>query len=332
MNEKNIHIIIVKYLTKAASSEEENELLAWLSQTEDNRCLFRSMKDAFDLGQFERLVKSSNTAEEWKKLLRRIKQPAAKQTKQLHAISPFRKIMRYAAVFVFGLLCMKALDAVFTEKPVETEFITTLETGKGERSKLTLPDSTVVWLNACSYVSYGQDFGKQTRKVNLHGEAYFDVRKDASKPFLVCSDNFTYRVTGTSFNLYSFDNDNIESIVLVEGAVSVESGSFRAEIKPGELLEFDKTTRKIRRHRINTALYTGWRFGELMFDRMTFEELAKRLERNFNVTFVFENNRVKKESFGGTFRHYDSLETILKVIKTSTPFKYRIEKDTVYIK
>jgi len=328
MTEERIYISIVRYLTKEASTEEEEELLAWLSQDGDNRRLFRSLKDAFDLGQFETLIKGSDTAGEWKKLLRRIR-PEAKPAK---TISLFRKVMRYAAVFVLGLLCMKAIDVVFTEKQTPKELITKVETGKGERSKITLPDSTIVWLNACSSIAYDQNFGNQTRRINLHGEAFFDVRKDISKPFLVCSDGLTYRVTGTSFNLYSFDNENIVSMVLVEGAVTLEFENYSTEVKPGELIEFDKTTRKIRRQYTHTDFYTDWRFGELKFDQMTFEALAKRLERNFNVTVVFENEKMKKEVFGGTFRNYDSLETILKVIRTSTPFRYQINENIVYIR
>ena len=330
MTEEKIHILLVRYLTKEASTAEEEELLAWLMQSEDHRKTFRSLKDAFDLGQFEKHIANSNTAAEWEKLLRRIRLAE----KPVRTISPFRIMLRYAAVFVLGLLCMKATDLIFSKKDVAhlPEMITKIETGKGERSRVTLPDSTVVWLNACSSISYDRNFGNTARKVNMKGELFFDVRKDTAKPFLVCTDSLNYLVTGTSFNVYSFDNENIESMVLIEGAVTLRFGNNSLDIKAGELTEFDKNASAIRRQNINPNLYAQWRFGELMFSNMTFEELAKRLERNFNVTFVFENEKAKKESFGGTFRHYDSLETIMKVISTSTPVKYKIEKDIVYVR
>ena len=318
---------MVKYLTKVASAEEEAELLEWLSQGEDNRKQFRSLKDAFDLGQFEFLVKSSDTEAEWKKLLRKIK-PAEKP---IFVIS--RKILRYAAVFVLGLLCMKAVESFLNkEQTAIHHFTAQVETGKGERSKITLPDNTTVWLNACSSISYDYDFGKQTRTVFLNGEAFFDVHKDASTPFVVSTENMTCRVTGTLFNVYAFGNDNIESVVLVDGAVTIEIGDYSIDVNPGELFEFDKETRRISSQQTNTDIHTGWRYGELMFEQMSFEELAKRLERNFYVTFVFENESVKRKSFGGTFRQYDSLETILKVISASAPIRYSIERDTVYIR
>lgn len=328
MTEETINEIIIKYLTDESSTEEDKELLTWLSGSEDNRKLFRSLKDAYDLGQFENHIIKSDTAAEWKKLLRQIQSVE----KPAYPVILFRKIGRYAAIFILGLLFMKVADVVFTKNMRQKEFITRIETGKGERSKITLPDNSVVWLNACSSISYDQNFGKQTRKINMKGEAYFNVRKDVSKPFLVCSDSLTCRVTGTSFNLHSFDNDDITSLVLIEGAITLEFRNYSTEVRPGELIEFDKTAWKISRHQADMTFHTSWRFGELMFEKITFEELAKRLERNFRVTFVFENDAMKKETFGGTFRYYDSLETILKVISTGTPVKYQIEKDIVYIK
>mgnify|MGYP000065608116 FL=1 len=104
------------------------------------------------------------------------------------------------------------------------------------------------------------------------------------------------------------------------------------KLRPGEVLVYNKTQAKITHKKLISSSYTAWRYGEMFFDKMTFEDLTRRLERNFNVKFKFENQKIKKESFGGSFRKYESLETIMRVISTSTPVKYRIEKDTVYIK
>lgn len=330
MNEEGIHILIVKYLTKGSSTAEEEELLAWLLQNEEHRKVFRSLKDAYDLGQFEKHIKNSDTVAEWKKLLSRTKFAV----KPNLTMSLFRKISRYAAIFVLGLLCMKIAYMFFEKKGVVqvAELITKVETGIGERSKVTLPDSTEVWLNVCSSISCDQNFNNTLRKVDIRGELYFDVHKDVSKPFLVCTESLSYLVTGTSFNVYSFHNENIESLVLIEGAVTLRYENNSIEVKQGELIEFNKNTKEIRRQQIDTDLYADWRLGKLMFENMAFEELVKHLERNFNVTFVFENERVKKELFGGTFRQHDPLETILKVISASAPIWYTIKKDTVYIR
>lgn len=166
----------------------------------------------------------------------------------------------------------------------------------------------------------------------MRGEAFFDVEKDPSKPFIVHTEPFTFRVTGTSFNVYAFDEEDEISFALIEGSVTAEKGTYMEKLRPGEVLVYDKTQAKISHRKLISSSYTAWRYGEMFFDKMTFEDLTRRLERNFNVKFKFENQKIKKESFGGSFRKYESLETIMKVISTSTPVKYRIEKDTVYIK
>ncbi len=327
---EKINALIIRYLSNELSTKEQEELLTWLSQSEDNRIFFRSLKDAYDLGQFETHYNNSDVSAEWKKMLKQINSKVAKPVRRIRIV---QIVLRYAAIFILGILCVKIAD-VLLEKPSNTtrEYITQIETGKGERSKVILPDSSVVWLNACSSISYDQSFGEQIRNIEMKGEAFFKVHQDISKPFLVSVNNLVYRVTGTSFNIYSFDNENFVSLLLVEGSVVLEYGDYKANVQAGELVKFDKKTHELYWQQADTGFYTNWRFGELVFEKMTFEELAKRLERNFNVTFVFQNDKVKIKTFGGTFRHYDSLETILKVISTSTPIKYNIEKDTVYIR
>ena len=119
--------------------------------------------------------------------------------------------------------------------------------------------------------------------------------------------------------------------MLVEGSVALEYRKTVLAVNPGEVVEFDKKQKQFLIKHSDPALYTSWRSGGLVFEQMSFGELAQRLERNFNVKFIFDNEQVKRESFGGSFHNYDTLETILKVIRASTPIQYRIERDTVYI-
>ena len=330
MKQDLIYISIVNHLGGKASPEEEKRLLEWLEQSEENRKQFRSLKDAYDLGQFENNVKDARTQAQWKKLYMRIQADGFRRKARRRKTAA--AALRYAAVFIVGVM-LSALGYYMVERFADSEpELTLIETGVGERSKITLPDNSVVWLNSCSSVTYDRSFGKKSRDIDLSGEAFFEVHKNQDKPFRVHSSNLTYRVTGTSFNIYSFGEDRIETLVLVEGGVTLEHGKKTLAIKPGEVVEFDRESNRFLVKHSDPAFYTNWRFGELAFERMTFEELARRLERNFNVTFVFQNEKVRNESFGGTFRNYDSLETILKVISTSTPIKYRIDQNTVYIR
>ena len=325
--EESIDILIVSYLKGEATCDQQKELLTWLELNEENRFYFRSIKDVYDLGRVESDIRDSQVERQWHKFLDKVF-PVYSTNRWLEI---GHILLRYAAVFAFGFICMQLISYFIEDKEAYSK-VTKIETGLGERSKVSLPDGSIVWVNACSSICYDESFGKENRTIRMRGEAFFDVEKDPSKPFIVHTEPFTFRVTGTSFNVYAFDEEDEISFALIEGSVTAEKGTYMEKLRPGEVLVYDKTQAKISHRKLISSSYTAWRYGEMFFDKMTFEDLTRRLERNFNVKFKFENQKIKKESFGGSFRKYESLETIMKVISTSTPVKYRIEKDTVYIK
>ncbi len=321
--------LIIKYLSKDITLEEEECLLEWLELSEKNKQYFRSLKDIIDLERLDADRNESQVESQWNKLLRILQPSSLRPNKSKYFIN---NLLSYAAVFILALLSYHLIHLLRSEKEDNLIVETRIETGIGDRSKIFLPDGSVVWINACSSISYDNKFGADTRKVYLKGEAFFDIKTDSLKPFLVHTDIFTYRVTGTSFNVYSFDDENEKSIALIEGSVTIEYNNNKEKLYPGEIFIYDKTTETISRKRINTDSFSSWRYGGLVFDEMTFEDLTRRLERAFNVKFVFENKKIKTELFNGSFRNYESLDTILKVISTSTPMQYRIDKNIVYIK
>ena len=319
-------ILIVTYLNGEATPEQQSRLLAWLEESEENKRYFRSLKDVYDLGRFEADMRASRVNGQWSKFLKSVL-----PRRSVYRLPLGKQLLRYAAVFILGLVSM-GIAGYFSGKEEPRPFITKVETGVSERSKVTLPDGSTVWVNTCSSITYDNTFGEVDRVVNMKGEAYFSVKKDKMRPFLVHTDKFTFRVTGTSFNVYSFDDEDEVSIALVEGSVIVEHEKGQEVLRPGEMIVYNKADESMTRRRVISDTYTAWRYGEMYFEDMTFEELTRRLERSFNVKFKFVNQRVKRESFSGSFRKYESLETILKVISTSMPVRYRIDKDTVYIK
>lgn len=322
--------LIVKYLSKNISGEEQEILLQWLEENEENKIYFRSLKDAYDLGRIEDDMKRSRTEEQWAEFLKVIVKTPSVARWKLFSLSA----LRYAAVLMLGILCSYFIFNLSDRFPEKQIADTRIETGIGDKSKITLPDGSVIWLNSCGSVVYDDSFDKDERSVFLQGEAYFDVKTDQRKPFLVRTDELTYRVTGTSFNVYSFQNENETSIALLEGGVTIEMGNDHKShvLYPGEIFTYDKTTNGFTVKKADVNLLSSWRQGEFVFDNMTFGELVHRLERLYNVRFVFENQNLKNETFGGTLRDYDSIEMIMKVIRTSIPIKYRIEENKVYIR
>lgn len=326
MKMERIDYIIIKYLTRTASPGERNKLLAWLEESEENKKYFRGFKDVYDLGSLENHLKESRTEEQWRRFKR---ETVAGRTARMPTTG--YAILRYVAVFLLG--CFALQTVWYFTRPEKEEIARTLiETGVGDRTTLTLPDGSKVWINSCSSVSYDNTYGVADRKIELQGEAFFDVNSDTLTPFLVRADKFLYRVTGTSFNVYSFAGENEVSIALLEGGVIIEYDERHERLYPGEVFVFNKKTGESIRKKKDVDRLAFWRKGEAVFDNMTFEELSKRLERRFGVVFRFENEQIKTESFSGSFYHHESLETVLKVISTSVPVRYTIEEGIVYIK
>lgn len=320
--------LIIKYLSENTSPQEQVELLEWLEAKEENRVHFRSLKDAYDLGRIKPDGDDSRVHDQWTKFADTV----SKETKK----SPHKRLIysfiRYAALFITGALLSYFMYSHTDGVEEDALFTTTkIETGVGERSKVTLPDGSTVWINACSSVSFDHSFGDEERTVWLDGEAYFDVQTDSLKPFLVQTGQFTHRVTGTSFNVYSFGDDDEMSIALLEGKVTVEYDAHAEPLSPGEMIRYDKSTGQLTRTHVDVDHISSWRYGEFTFDDLSFEELSKRLERMYDVRFVFDNKRISRMQFGGTLRNNYSLETVMKVITTSVPIHYTIHENTIHI-
>ncbi|MDR0698642.1 MAG: DUF4974 domain-containing protein [Tannerella sp.] len=319
--------LIIQYLTGEISSEERRSLLSWLETSGEHREYFRSLKDAYDLGRLEFDMKDSRMESQWNKFVRMVPEADIAGKWRLLGFS----FLRYAAAFILGILSLYMIYHLGGKRPGEMIADTRMETGIGDKSKIMLPDGSVVWVNSCTSVAYGDMKRGGERTVYLQGEAYFEVKTDKRRPFLVRTDALTYRVTGTSFNVYSFEDEENTSVALLEGAVMVEYDNRSYTLSPGERFTYNKVTGDFIVENADVDLLSSWRRGEFVFDGMTFDELVNRLERLYNVKFIFENESIRKESFGGTLRDYDSLETIMKVIKTSIPIKYRIEENRVFI-
>lgn len=335
MNSKNdyyITLISKQLSTGSASEKEKEEILEWIKKDKDNEVLYFKLKEICDAGMWNTRLKEANSATEWKLLLEKINESSNtfQQTK-----TPFLKIVfsytKYAAVLLVGMLISFLIFRYPTKYSLEKDPGLVIITGKGERTKTILPDGTKVWINSCSSFSYHKE-GK-IRSVDLKGEAYFQVKKDSLHPFIVNSSGFSVKALGTAFIVTGYENSNELSTILVEGSVCVgtENQKEQTIIKPGQKATLSPNRKNIAVQNVDTELYSAWRFGESRFVNLTFEEIAKRLERSHRVTFIFHNQRIKHLTFSGTFFDYESIDTILNVIKINTHMNYTIQKDIIYI-
>lgn len=210
----------------------------------------------------------------------------------------------------------------------------TLTVPAGQYAQLTLADGSEIWLNSRSTLVYPDRFTGKKREVKFEGEGFFKVASDKEHPFIVKTEGLNVVATGTQFNVSAYDDDTWVSTTLVEGQVHMHSQpkNIRHALNEGHIAIYDKTTGTMETKPVDAEMQISWTYGEFQFKDMPMGNIAKRLERNFNVTFVFKDDVIKNRPFTGTFYRHQSVDHILNVIEISTErMDYSIKNDTIYI-
>lgn len=230
-------------------------------------------------------------------------------------------------------------------------------TGSGSRTHLTLPDGTLVYLNAGSRINYEKNFGAASRTVTLIGEAFFDVAPNASKPFVIHTAHIDIRVLGTSFNIKSYPSDKTTEATLIRGSIEVSirnRTSDRIVLKPNEklvvnnedsaLLEKDIASHRHGKpdqslvvigkptyeHSSGTMIETSWVDNKLIFQDEEFRDLARQMERWYGVTIRFDGAGIEEQSFTGTFEK-ETIQQALDALKLTGKFNYSINGSQITI-
>ena len=202
----------------------------------------------------------------------------------------------------------------------------------GTRSKILLPDSSEVWLNSNSRISYNYGFGKEERVVSLLGEAFFSVQKNEDMPFRVNVNNMNIKVTGTEFNVSAYNTDRHVETVLIAGEVHLnylKKGREKSIVmKPSQKAVLDKESSSMVVEPIKTKAYDSWKDGKLVFDNFTLVEVVEILERWFNASIVIKNHKLKSYRFTATLDNR-SLDQILMYLSYSSPINYTFENNVV---
>lgn len=198
----------------------------------------------------------------------------------------------------------------------------------GETFKLELSDGTLVHLNAGTTFTYPSYFEKtKNRNVTVDGEAYFEVTRDKSRPFIVSTDAMEVEVLGTKFDVNTYEDDNIYT-VLAEGSVRIGSKNSGTILEPGQKATLTKNI--LHTETVNTSNYLGWVRGELIFNNESFASITHKIERKYNVTVENKYTDLKNNKFRGTFEEETILD-LLEVFKESAGFNYTIVNNNIII-
>jgi len=209
-----------------------------------------------------------------------------------------------------------------TAKPNEYN---TIATPKGGKWRVNLPDGTAVWLNAASSMAYPASFtGSKVRRVELKGEAYFEVAHDKNKPFIVVTSGQSIQVLGTHFNVNSYEDEDIVKTTLLEGKVEVSPQGNLSPIilLPGEQSLVSANT--IRKKRVDPELSVSWRDGSFAYKNAPLSLVMREIARWYDITIVYKITNPEAHTFSGSVSRYDQVDGILRAIELTGDVKFII--------
>ena len=215
------------------------------------------------------------------------------------------------------------------KKTIEQQTIYVPKSGEYE---LVLADGSKVFLNSESQLTFPSYFDGNTRRVELTGEAYFEVEKDG-RPFIIQTPDLSIEVLGTSFNVNAYQANPYINTTLVEGSIRIhlpkKEESFL--LKPEHNFRLDKLSDEISVQRVNTDIYTAWIKGEFMFRNQPLTEIFAQLERWYDFKIVYENSNIAKMRFSGSAEKVRPLNYLLNQIQAVTDIQYRSEGDKIIL-
>ncbi len=215
---------------------------------------------------------------------------------------------------------------------VKSPNLNTLVVPKARVYSIVLSDGSRVWVNAASSLKFPSVFTDKERKVELTGEAYFEIARNEQKPFIVSVDGMDVEVLGTEFNVSAYRSDESIQTTLVQGAVKIKVASSEMKMNPGEQVLFSKNEKKLEKKEVNTLLYTSWKEGKYIFEYQDLESVMKKLGRWHNIEVFYEDESTKQYHFTGTLKKYDDISKSLRIIELATNIEFEVTKDVVVVK
>lgn len=331
MEKKNIIEIIRKYLANRFSPETEERVQRWIISDKDKEEKEKASQEFWNELNVEADPNITYAA------LERVNLRIGYNKEHLDNIASYQKFSRFTfrftrvAAVIVPLLIIAG--GIFYYLPhFSDNNLIEISAAYGEQKHILLPDSSEIWLNAGSSISYPKAFSKDKRLVNLNGEAYFSIRRNVQKPFIVETQQLSVKVLGTRFNVKAYPNDEQVTTTLTSGKVEVNTSSHRSQrLKPNEQLIYNKHTSGISISEVNATDTESWITGQLVFINANFEEIFRTLERRYDIII---DNKVKmpaSKRYTVKFREGESIDEVMDILADIIGFDYQQDGNKIVI-
>lgn len=314
MTEDTFH----KILNNTASQAEKSEFFTSLENNPEKQSEFQHYKNLYALSNLNPekylVQKNKSFIQFWERI----------QTQK-----PQRMInqwMRYAAIFIVALSLGFMAD-YFLNNKTAPQFSQRIEysSEKGSVSKIHLEDGSAIWLSSGTKLSLVKNqLGETTAR--LDGEAYFDLVPDPDRKFTVDIGQFKVRDIGTIFNIRAYETEQTISTTLVEGRIDLiqNSGESFLTVKPGELVNYDKSNKKIVINQQDPSIVTAWTEGKFVFIDQPLSEICKELENWYNIEIQITDQKLANTRYTSVVKRTTTVQMVLKILAVTDHIKYEI--------
>jgi len=308
-----IESLVARYLNGNCTQQEQEKLKAWVDESTGKKNEYLSIKDIWDS-----LNNSKDRTAEQLALFYKNQYTKSKESR----IVWIRSFSAIAAILIVGLI-FSVLVPINTTN--QSENVQVFSVPLGSRSKVTLADGSEVSLNSGSELKYSAGFSSENRVVSLSGEAFFSVKTDKEHPFTVKTSDFDIKVTGTKFNVCSYADNKYSTATLAEGKISLQlkDKSTKLQVVPGKKFQLDRKTLATSLSEADVESEIAWKDDQFIFKNIPFTELAKRLERWYDVKLNYSDQKLQSYAFTGKFKNQETIWQVLDALKLISPIDYQ---------
>jgi transmembrane sensor len=315
--------IIIRYLSHETTQAETHMVENWIAENDENRKHFESIKRIYENKLFPGEIKEFEPNLAWSKY-------ESNYTASNSVISKnnnVRKMVTVAIKIAAVLFIAVSLAGIYywvSNKNVTISSSASVKT-------YTMPDGSTISLNKNSTVHYSNQFGKKQRELELTGEAFFAVKRDPSKPFVIHINKLEIEVLGTRFNVNAYPHGEKTEVVVQSGVVKVSGAADTIILKQGEKAEFTEGSNRFAKLKNTNPNYNSWETHTYIFEMTSMSDVIETLEKDFNVTINLSNQEFNSCKLYAHFQN-KSLTDMLTIIKHTFNIDYVVTGNKILIK
>ena len=319
--------IIVRYLNREASNEEKQRLLVWLKEHEDNRKLFSELQTVWQIADYH-TDPADEAQKAFTRFISRVDSYEMSSRTGIQILSA--KWMTVAAAIIVLLFAGSFWAGRF--KSATPQRMYTVVMSKGCKGSVLLPDSSVVWLNGNSKLTYPEAFARKERSVTLEGEGYFDVARNPNAPFFVQTHGMKIKVLGTRFDVKNYAGSSVIGTSLLSGSVEVELTDTKhlSLLKPNQQLLYNTTDRSFSINEVDASEQILWINDQLELSNEKLSDVLRKLSYWYGLEFIIDQDVDTEQRLSFVVRK-ESEEELLDILTQISSTRYALKENKVFV-